>query len=168
MTAQLTMPEAIRSVSFQVLGDPASQGSKTTIIRKRKDGSTFRNTVDGRSDAEREKHRTWRSAVAAAARDARADLGETLDGPLEFRAVFRFAMPASRPKFRRLLGIGWKSTTPDLGKVVRSTEDALKIGGLIADDSRIARQVVEKVEVLDAWIGVDLTVSTLTDETLPR
>jgi Holliday junction resolvase RusA-like endonuclease len=138
-------------VTFEVLGSPIPQGSKTAFV-----GKGGRVVVkDGRDAAARARHRSWRGAVAEAARDAAAGLPGPMDGPLALSIQFRMQMPASRPKRLRTLGVGWHTTRPDLTKLTRSTEDALKEGGLIADDARICQLVVTKLECV-GWTGASI------------
>jgi len=51
-------------VTFEILGLPAPQGSKSAVIRGDKP-----HLIEGASRASRERHVNWRSAVAEAARD---------------------------------------------------------------------------------------------------
>lgn len=144
-------------ITFVVLGTPAPQGSKSRMPN----GAI----LEGKSAGERARHRDWRSAVAAAAADAAAVAaadGHTvpLDGPLALEVRFRFAMPASRSKALREAGLGWKPTAPDLDKLIRSTGDALKVGGLIVDDARIVEIRARKTEVA-GWTGADVRVRRL-------
>lgn len=60
-------------VTFEVLGTPTPQGSKTRMPN----GAM----VEGRSAGQRAMHRSWRTAVAEAARDV-ADGAAPLTGPL--------------------------------------------------------------------------------------
>lgn len=105
-----------------VHGRPAPQGSK-------------RHVGNGRMIEMSKYVGTWRDDVKAAARAVIEDwVGWVpLDGPLVARMVFTIAKPASAPKRRRT----WPSTMPDLSKLIRSTEDALKDAGAIKDDARI-------------------------------
>lgn len=56
-----------------------------------------------------------------------------LDCPLLVRMVFTMPKPLSAPKTRRT----WPMRTPDLSKLLRSTEDALTTAGLWRDDARV-------------------------------
>jgi len=73
-------------------------------------------------------------------------------------------MPASRPKRIQRIGIGWKVSTPDLDKLVRSIGDALTESGLIRDDARIAMVMASKVEVTD-WAGAQIKLHRLDELT---
>ena len=77
----------------------------------------------------------WREAVKDAALRVRAASGSllpALDGPLLGSIVFTIERP-KKPRFPH------PATAPDLSKLLRSTEDALKDAGAISDDSRIVR-----------------------------
>lgn len=78
------------------------------------------------------KVKPWRKRVEAEAMMAIAG-AKPLDGPLIARMVFTMPKPKAAPKTRQT----WPDRTPDLSKLVRSTEDALVTARLIADDARI-------------------------------
>jgi Holliday junction resolvase RusA-like endonuclease len=100
----------------------------------------------------------WRRVVADAARQHAPDV--PLDGPLWLELRFRFPMPASRRKADREHGHRWKDTAPDLSKLVRAVEDALKAGAVIRDDARISVLAATKSEVT-GWQGVSVIVQAL-------
>lgn len=139
-------------ITFEVLGVPAPQGSKTRMPN----GAL----VEGSSKTGRTKTKAWRSAVADAARDIAGhdDVPAPLDGPLGIDILFRLPMPASRPKRMRAAGVGWHTTKPDVSKLLRATEDALTDAGLIRDDARICTVVIDKVEVI-GWTGAVITIT---------
>lgn len=139
------------TISFDVVGTPAPQGSKTRMPN----GAM----VEGRSTAQRQGHAHWRSAVAQAARSAMASQGLTspLDGPLALTVTFRFTMPKSRKKAVRDQGWCPKTSAPDLDKLIRSTGDALKEGGMIVDDALFVSVYATKQEH-DGWTGAIVTV----------
>ncbi len=110
-----------RDLFFVVLGMPASQGSKRFV------GTT--KSGKGIMIEQSERLRPWRDSVVYCARMAHCGRAP-LDGPL--RAVMVFTMPRpKKPKYDR------PAVAPDLSKLARSTEDALKDAGVITDDSRI-------------------------------
>ena len=147
-------------VSFEVQGIPMPQGSHTAINR----GGRPALIPAGTSNS-RKAHAAWRQAVHSAAADAiTSDIDGPLDGPLEVWITFRFPMPASRSAVVRETGWAWKHTKPDLDKLARSTCDSLTTGGLIADDARIVRLHVEKVEIADSWHGAEITVKHCTGD----
>lgn len=135
MTAQVT---------FEVVGNPAAQGSK-------------RHVGGGRMVEMAKGHAPWRAAVAAAARDVAPDV--PLDGPLTLDVEFRFPMPKSRARRLRDAGRAPKTTAPDLDKLVRAVGDALTAGGLITDDARITEVHASKVEVV-GWTGATIRITT--------
>ena len=142
----------MRVVSFQVVGDPTPQGSKT----KMPNGAM----LEGGTADLRAKRINWRNAVADAAR-LQAETHGKLDGNLRLIVDFRFAMPQSRPKAVRERGMAWKHTAPDLDKLVRAVGDSLTAGGLIRDDARFVRIVAGKFETTE-WTGATITIDAVT------
>lgn len=157
--ATTAVHETTPRISFQVLGVPAPQGSKTAVTIAGK-----ARVIEAGSATGRARHRSWRRAVAEAARDIvdTERLDTPLDGPLWLDIGFRLPMPTSRPKRLRTLGQAWHTTRPDLSKLIRSTEDALTDAGLIRDDARISWLTVTKVEVI-GWTGADITIGPARD-----
>jgi Holliday junction resolvase RusA-like endonuclease len=127
-----------RTLRIIAHGTPGPQGSKSFK------GTT--KTGRGIMVESSQKVRPWREAVKAAALDAYPDYPR-LNGPLSVGMVFSLARPAchwgtgrnadkikeSAPAFPSATG----STTPDLSKLARSTEDALTDAGVWADDARV-------------------------------
>jgi len=141
------------TIAFEVLGVPAPQGSKSAFLR----GGKVR-MVESDNAVGRAKVRSWRGAVAEAAREQAAELDGPMDGPLHLAIEFRLPMPASRPKRMRELGMAWHTTKPDLSKLIRATEDALTDGGLIRDDARICVLRVSKLQVV-GWTGARIRLA---------
>lgn len=137
----------VTEVSFFVHGDPAPQGNHRTSAT----GHTYETSKN---------HRPWREAIVYYAREAYH--GPPLDGALELTVIFWF----QRPKTAKKKG-PWKTTAPDSSKLVRALEDALKIAGVIVDDSRICSHIIKKRYLLlpqgaaFSSIGADVTVSVL-------
>ncbi len=102
-------------VAFRVDGIPAPQGSK-------------RHVGNGRMIEMSKRVGPWRDRVVLTLR--RDYKGEPLDGPLSARLEFYIERPKSVTR-------EFPSVMPDIDKLVRSTFDAMKQGGLIADDARI-------------------------------
>ena len=128
-------------IRFDVVGVPGQQGSKRHI-----GGGRLIESAGTR-------HRDWRHAVATEARSVAAGIPDApLDGPLCLSVQFRFPMPTSRPKRLRDIGVAWKTSAPDLDKLVRSVGDSLTDSGLIRDDARIGMVIATTVEVTD-WSG---------------
>ena len=142
-------------LTFNVVGDPAAQGSKRFVGHARSGRPIMREQSD--------KVRPWRDSVAGAALAAiEATPGwSKLDGPVRLRIVFRFPMPASRPRAVRIQGRGWKVSSPDLSKLVRSTEDALQDAGVFTNDARVCDLRCRKVEVADGWTGARVWVEPI-------
>lgn len=143
-------------MKFDVYGEPAPQGSK-------------RHVGSGRMIESSAKVKPWRDDVKAAAEAAigseRADW-TPMDGPLRVRAVFTLRKPLSAPKRRRT----YPDRTPDLSKLIRSTEDALTAAGLWRDDARVVEyERLAKVfpgedpESLDAP-GVRLSITRIEND----
>jgi crossover junction endodeoxyribonuclease RusA len=107
---------------FEVIGEPAPQGSK-------------RHVGKGILVESSKKVKPWREAVIWAVREGPR---VTLDGPIHVGMDFYFRRPKSAPKSRQ-----WPDRKPDLDKLVRSTLDALVMGGAITDDARVV--------CIDAW-----------------
>jgi Holliday junction resolvase RusA-like endonuclease len=137
---------------FDVLGVPSPQGSKVAF-KDRAGNARMKEDSSGGL-------KLWRSAVADVARVQRGDR-PVLDGPLYVSIDFRFPMPKSRPASVRAAGMAWKAAKPDIDKIVRATYDAMKHGGMIADDSLIVLDHHRKVEVWQQWTGATITVHTL-------
>ena len=138
-------------IHFEVCGWPAPQGSKTRMPN----GAM----LDGGSKGARDRHKNWRSAVADTARDIAQhdDVAAPLDGPLYVRLSFRFPMPARRPKKVRDYGEAFKTSAPDLDKLIRATLDGLTAGGLIADDRYVAELYATKWE-FTGWVGCNISI----------
>lgn len=129
-------------VRLIVYGLPAPQGSKKYLGQSRAGHAIL---VESSA-----KVKPWRSAVKEAARtflDVNGARGYPLDCALWVSMVFTMPKPASAPKTRRIFAM----RKPDLSKLCRSTEDALKDAGLIADDARI----VEYLRLAKVFPGED-------------
>ncbi len=110
-------------IEIVVYGSPAPQGSKS-----------FKGMINGHAvmAESSKKVKPWRQDVKAAAIDALRG-AVPIDGPLACRMVFTMPKPKSAPKRRR----SFPDRTPDLSKLVRSTEDALTQAGAWKDDARV-------------------------------
>jgi Holliday junction resolvase RusA-like endonuclease len=133
----------MRPIELHVHGVPAPQGSKTAYVRG---GRPV--LVEGKGPG-RQKHATWRQAIATAARDWVDANGHPapLDGPLTVDIQFWLPKPMSHPKWRWL---AWSK--PDLDKLVRSCFDSLS-GLVIVDDARVVRLTATKVYAVDRSPG---------------
>lgn len=116
-------------IEITVYGLPAPQGSK-------------RHVGGGRMIESSKKVKPWREAVkrAALAEAQRLQMFEPLDGPLMVEMVFSMPRPKSATKTRR-----HPDRTPDLSKLVRSTEDAITDAGLWVDDARVVACAARKI-----------------------
>jgi Holliday junction resolvase RusA-like endonuclease len=137
------------SITLQVVGVPASQGSKTRMPN----GAM----VEGSTAKARAALKSWRTAVADAARlflaeNPRPPIAE----PVMLIQEFRFPPVASDP-YRTFV-----ATTPDASKIQRSTEDALVHGGLLADDRFIVSwSGVMRYAAEGEAVGVTLSLELL-------
>lgn len=112
------------SVSFDVLGVPAPQGSKQAFVIK---GTNRAVMTEGSTSSEGHKRRVaWRNAVALA-----VPSGCFYDEPVGVHIEFYMPLPKSDPYRSR------HTTAPDIDKLVRSTLDGLTAGGLWRDDSLV-------------------------------
>lgn len=142
------------SIEIVVYGIPGPQGSKRFVgVSKAGRGVMVESS---------KRVKPWREAVHAAALAVRNG-ADPLDCPLSVRMIFTMPKPASAPKRRRT----WPMRTPDLSKLIRSTEDALTTSGLWRDDARVVEyQRAAKVfpgedpEALEAP-GVRITIVRL-------
>ena len=138
-------------LTFQVVGTPRTQGSKKAY------------SANGRAmlkEAGGLEHARWRNAVADAAKTIADTMPQPLSGPLRLDVVYRFTMPASRPKATRTAGQAWKTSAPDRDKLDRAICDALQASGLITNDSQICAGESMKYEVT-GWTGCSITVTML-------
>lgn len=135
------------SLSFFAAGVPVPQGSK--IPGKRKNGSLF--VREGSKG-----HKVWRQAVTEAAEAACLASDEWdsgYDGPVILGPV-TFVFPPIKAVRH------WKSTAPDLDKLLRSIGDSMTDAKVYVDDSRIVcYDSVSKIHGTPS--GVYITVSTI-------
>lgn len=120
-------------IAFTILGTPQPQGSMKAFVIKGKARMTSAN----------EKMKPWRQEVGQTALAARAESGchEVWAGrhvPVIVHYEFYFAKPKSARKNRKRPAV-----KPDIDKLVRSTNDALK-GILYADDGQIVHMRASK------------------------
>lgn len=122
--------------AVKVYGDPAPQGSKSYkgMRTSKKSGKRVPILVESSAGV-----KPWRDVVTAAALTVTPPGWVPLDGPLVMDLIVTLPKPLSAPKTLRRL----PSPTPDLSKLLRSTEDALgtdtkRLGrAVIVDDARI-------------------------------
>lgn len=144
-----------RVVWFEVPGRPAQQGSKRIGRHRYTRRPIILEDNDEAKDA-------WRALIVQYA-SLRAP-GVPLDGPLEARVVFRFAMPKSRRAAHRRAGVRFMDVVPDVDKLTRNLHDGLKDAGVISDDSRIVMAGQLQLEVgPPCEPGVTVIVREITD-----
>jgi Holliday junction resolvase RusA-like endonuclease len=129
----------VTTVSFDVLGIPAPQGSKTRMPN----GAV----IEGASKTGRAKTKAWRTAVAEAAQAVAEEHGQ-FTGPTNLMVWLRFPRPKSRPKRHH----GYHTVRPDKDKTLRACLDGLTDGGLVRDDALICRITLTAIETED-WTG---------------
>lgn len=138
-------------VTIRVYGTPAPQGSKRAFAIRKGGVPTGKVAV---IESSHDRVKSWRQAVIDAAQEVSAPTlvkeRLPLDGPLAVSICFFLKRPQSHYSTGRNAGIlkptapPYPSGMPDLGKLARSTEDALTAAGIIADDARIVTEHLEK------------------------
>lgn len=99
----------------------------------------------------------WRNVVSWTAEKAMRDAGlSTMRGPVKLEATFYFPKPKSTPK--RVI---YKTTKPDLSKLLRALEDSMS-GIVYVDDAQICDLRVAKSFGCPA--GVEVRVTPLLEE----
>lgn len=144
------------TLDFQVVGDPAPQGSKKYV-------------GNGIMVESSKKLKPWRQAVTDAARDAR-DITPGWEQPAAVGAVITYRFHRPRSHYRtgshahelRPNAPIYHAVKPDVDKLQRSTFDPLTDLGVIRDDCRIADVHAVKVYVGDAdWTGAEVSLFSL-------
>lgn len=143
-------------MKLEVVGEPQPQGNKTAFNHPHTGRAIL---VEGKGKAA-VAVKNWREAVANAARDELARVPRPpMDGPIELKVYFRFA-PTSSDPYRH-----HHSVKPDLDKLARAVFDALKMGGAVADDSRICALTTRKRFAFgDEAIGCTIELYSLASE----
>jgi Holliday junction resolvase RusA-like endonuclease len=131
-------------IVIDVFGEPAPQGSKRHVGR----GIMVESSA---------KVKPWREAVTFAAAQAAAK-GFRQVGPVGVTIMFYVRRPPSAPKSRR-----YPDRKPDLDKLIRSTLDALVIGGVIEDDARIIAIRAGKVYAKTRPTGALIEINSLVE-----
>ncbi len=117
----------MRSLAFQVFGDPIPQGSKRAFVVKNRAVVVDDNKAPLRS---------WRSAVVDAARvELNGDAPEL--GPVRITLMFFLRQP-KRPKASLPI------TKPDSDKLARAILDGMTDAGVFRDDSQVTTLTVRK------------------------
>ncbi len=122
-----------RLFQVSVSGRPAPQGSKVRTQYGMREASKY--------------VKPWRDAVEKAAKEAMSEDYTPFDGPVRLTVTFFIDRPA-KSKWGR-----YPAGTPDLSKLVRSTEDALTSAGVWVDDALVVKCFAEKL-----WTSEDSVV----------
>lgn len=124
-------------ISFYIHGEPAPQGSKTAKC------------INGRAVMweSSKKVKLWRQLVDFQTKvEIHNNKWEQIDDPISIELVFGLPKPKS---VKRDL----PSVKPDLDKLIRSTCDGLKTGGLFTDDALIVQIISAKKYMDKEFIG---------------
>jgi Holliday junction resolvase RusA-like endonuclease len=133
-TASSLEVQAPTSLQVIVKGLPAPQGSKSFKGMSRSGHAIL---VEASA-----KVRPWRQDVVYAAEQAieHSPGFKTFQGPIHLVIEFYMPRPKSAPKTRRTV----PDKTPDLSKLIRSTEDALTTAAVWRDDAQVVDLTVRK------------------------
>ena len=121
------------SLTFDVYGRPAPQGSKRYVGGNRAQGGRF---------IEASKYLpAWRKEITTAALAIIQDEGwETLADPVSLEVVFYLERPATISQSKR----PWPIKPPDLDKLVRGVCDGLTDAGVWLDDDQVVHMTAWK------------------------
>ena len=157
-------------IEFTVFDEPKPQGSKKGFAYKDKKTGRILATVS----EDNEKLMPWRQAVIHTTREAmRQYLIENpaavfpIDGPIAFGVIYRMPRPKSHHTPKGNVSSSWRhwhTVTPDMDKLDRALWDALKIAGLIADDSNICKRIIGEKIYSDSRIGAQIIVEKIETE----
>jgi Holliday junction resolvase RusA-like endonuclease len=123
----------LRSMGFFVPGIPAQQGNHRT----NQYGATYETSKN---------HAPWRDSIIYAAKEARAkeaDDGIVFAGPVAAELTFIFPRPKNHYGTGRNAGVlkpdaaYYKTSAPDLDKLIRATLDAITVAGIWRDDAQV-------------------------------
>jgi Holliday junction resolvase RusA-like endonuclease len=126
--------DSLRTVGFFVPGIPAQQGNHRT----NQYGATYETSKN---------HAPWRDSIIYAAREARpagADDGILFAGPVCADLTFIFPRPKNHYGTGRNAGVlkpdaaYYKTTAPDLDKLIRAALDAITVAGIWQNDAQVA------------------------------
>jgi len=141
-------------IFFFVPGLPAPGGSKRGFYNAKLNRTLL-------VEANPEKNRNWRAAVALAASEAMAG-HELFSGPLLVTMTFRMPRPKTHFNGKGCLKKSaprWHTSKPDVTKLIRSTEDAMT-GVIWKDDAQVAWSDAYKLYA-DTQAGAEIRVSQL-------
>jgi Holliday junction resolvase RusA-like endonuclease len=141
-------------LTIDVIGTPAPQGSKSY--------KGMRNGKPILAESS-EKVKPWRVLVDKAARARIALTGwQTLAGPVAGEAWFYLQPPQKMPPERIVNGIAYPACYPDVTKLIRSTEDALKTAGVVLDDGQFVDWTIHKRYPTTGLVGARIIVRSVT------
>lgn len=127
------------TITFEVFGRPAPQGSKTIMRGRLVESSKYLPA--------------WRKAIAEAATQAQAETGWFSEEPLEMEVTFILEKPKSVKR-------DMPTVPPDLDKLARSVGDSCT-GILYNDDAQIVKLVLVKEYGLEQ--GAKIKISNYND-----
>ena len=121
------------SLTFDVYGRPAPQGSKRYVGGNRAQGGRF---------IEASKYLpAWRKAVTSTAVAIMEDEGwETCTDPVTLEVIFYLERPATISREKR----PWPIKPPDLDKLIRSVADSCSDAGVWGDDDQVVHVIAWK------------------------
>ena len=138
------------SLTFEVFGRPAPQGSKRFIGHSPKQGGRF---------IEASKYLpAWRKAVTEAALEAILDgMHSPLRGPVELEVMFFLERPATISVKQR----PWPIKPPDVDKLLRSVLDSCTDAGVWLDDGQVVKATAWKCYADTREPGASITITPL-------
>lgn len=129
-----------RVLELEILGEPKPAGSKRAFPFKKADGS-----LGVRVSHDNPLTQDWMQTIRLIARNQFGG-NQLIDGPV--RLSIRFERPRPKSHFGakgiKANAPALPTTKPDLTKLVRAIEDALK-GTVWRDDSQVCEQLTQKV-----------------------
>lgn len=149
-----------QGVSFFVEGHPAPGGSKNAFALKKNGVYTGRVAV---TDAGGKRNKEWRYRVRSAANRA---CMRPFEGPVKLTVIFYMPRPNAHflKKGLRSNAPYWHVIAPDSTKLLRSTEDAMKMIAWF-DDCQVVLQNVRKQYLCKSGLipsGAQITIQPLT------
>lgn len=148
-------------VEFFVPGTPKTAGSKRAFVVTPKEGkprAIITDSVDTKGAGG-----DWRSAIQAKAQEAMRSRAP-LTGPLVMELVFVVKRPQghyrTNGELKNWAPFEWPTPKPDLTKLVRAVEDALK-GICWRDDAQVVLQINEKRYSDDGRVGAWAKVKSM-------
>lgn len=136
---------------LEVYGTPEPQGNKTGFVANGRVVMT-----EGRRPDSRARFKSWREAVATAAREwQEKNNAPLLEEACRLTVTFRMPRPKSIPKKRTR-----PTSRPDVDKLARAVGDALK-GLLYSDDSKVCELIVRKVYAVDVAPGASIMLERM-------